>query len=136
MRRRCPLAAVKASGYGRFGGKAGMEQFTETRWITHPDHAAALSVLKCARLTPRKTGDARRDRGCGENWRRKPRQGLRGFQNQPCSGHIVGVQCRVALVLLCRIAKQFHVRPPSGSASAVTVTSWLGPARAAPARVR
>jgi acyl-CoA reductase-like NAD-dependent aldehyde dehydrogenase len=25
---------MKASGYGRFGGKAGIDQFTETRWIT------------------------------------------------------------------------------------------------------
>ena len=25
---------VKNSGYGRFGGKAGIEAFTELRWIT------------------------------------------------------------------------------------------------------
>ena len=25
---------VKGSGYGRFGGKAGVEAFTELRWIT------------------------------------------------------------------------------------------------------
>jgi benzaldehyde dehydrogenase (NAD) len=29
-----PFGGVKASGYGRFGGKAAVEQFTETRWIT------------------------------------------------------------------------------------------------------
>jgi acyl-CoA reductase-like NAD-dependent aldehyde dehydrogenase len=29
-----PFGGVKASGYGRFGGKAGLEQFTELRWIT------------------------------------------------------------------------------------------------------
>ena len=29
-----PFGGVKASGYGRFGGKAAVEQFTELRWIT------------------------------------------------------------------------------------------------------
>ena len=29
-----PFGGVGASGYGRFGGKAGIEQFTELRWIT------------------------------------------------------------------------------------------------------
>ncbi|CAN5383867.1 aldehyde dehydrogenase [soil metagenome] len=29
-----PFGGVKASGYGRFGGKAGVEAFTELRWMT------------------------------------------------------------------------------------------------------
>jgi vanillin dehydrogenase len=29
-----PFGGVKASGYGRFGGKAGVDEFTELRWIT------------------------------------------------------------------------------------------------------
>ncbi|MBV9404029.1 MAG: aldehyde dehydrogenase family protein, partial [Acidobacteriaceae bacterium] len=29
-----PFGGVKASGYGRFGGKAAINEFTELRWIT------------------------------------------------------------------------------------------------------
>lgn len=32
-----PFGGVKASGYGRFGGKAGVAEFTELRWITVED---------------------------------------------------------------------------------------------------
>ena len=29
-----PFGGVKESGYGRFGGRAGIESFTELRWMT------------------------------------------------------------------------------------------------------
>ena len=29
-----PFGGVKASGYGRFGGKAGLDEFTDLRWLT------------------------------------------------------------------------------------------------------
>ena len=29
-----PFGGVKSSGYGRFGGMAGVREFTELRWIT------------------------------------------------------------------------------------------------------
>lgn len=29
-----PFGGVKASGYGRFGGRAAVAEFTELRWIT------------------------------------------------------------------------------------------------------
>ena len=28
------FGGVKASGYGRFGGKAAVDEFTELRWVT------------------------------------------------------------------------------------------------------
>ena len=34
-----------SSGYGRFGGKAGIDAFTELRWMTHPNRAAPLPIL-------------------------------------------------------------------------------------------
>ena len=29
-----PFGGVKSSGYGRFGGRAGVAEFTELRWVT------------------------------------------------------------------------------------------------------
>jgi acyl-CoA reductase-like NAD-dependent aldehyde dehydrogenase len=32
-----PLGGMKASGYGRFGGHAGVNEFTEVHWVTVED---------------------------------------------------------------------------------------------------
>ena len=34
-----PFGGVKGSGYGRFGGKAAIAEFTDLRWITIEDSA-------------------------------------------------------------------------------------------------
>jgi len=39
-----PFGGVKASGYGRFGGSAGIDEFTETRWITIEDPAQGYPI--------------------------------------------------------------------------------------------
>lgn len=39
-----PFGGVGASGYGRFGGKAGIEQFTELRWITMETEAGHFPI--------------------------------------------------------------------------------------------
>jgi acyl-CoA reductase-like NAD-dependent aldehyde dehydrogenase len=39
-----PFGGVGASGYGRFGGKAGVEQFTELRWITIETQAGHFPI--------------------------------------------------------------------------------------------
>jgi acyl-CoA reductase-like NAD-dependent aldehyde dehydrogenase len=40
-----PLGGMKASGYGRFGGHAGINEFTEVHWVSVEDPRAALSDL-------------------------------------------------------------------------------------------
>ena len=45
-----PFGGVKGSGYGRFGGKAAIAEFTDLRWITIEDPKPALSVLIASRL--------------------------------------------------------------------------------------
>jgi benzaldehyde dehydrogenase (NAD) len=39
-----PFGGVGASGYGRFGGKAGIDQFTELRWITMETQAGHYPI--------------------------------------------------------------------------------------------
>jgi len=42
-----PFGGLKGSGYGRFGGKAGIDSFTELRWITIETGPGPLSDLIC-----------------------------------------------------------------------------------------
>ncbi len=39
-----PFGGVGASGYGRFGGKAGIAEFTELRWITVETEAGRFPI--------------------------------------------------------------------------------------------
>jgi vanillin dehydrogenase len=39
-----PFGGVKASGFGRFGGRAALEEFTELRWITVQDEARQYPI--------------------------------------------------------------------------------------------
>jgi len=39
-----PFGGVGASGYGRFGGKAGIDQFTELRWVTIETQAGSYPI--------------------------------------------------------------------------------------------
>ena len=45
-----PFGGMKASGWGRFGGRAALEEFTELRWVTvQGDCVAPLSDLSVIR---------------------------------------------------------------------------------------
>jgi benzaldehyde dehydrogenase (NAD) len=39
-----PFGGVKAGGWGRFGGRAALEAFTEVRWITVQSPARAYPI--------------------------------------------------------------------------------------------
>ena len=39
-----PFGGVKHSGWGRFGGKAALEDFTELRWITIQDRPREYAI--------------------------------------------------------------------------------------------
>ncbi len=39
-----PFGGTKASGYGRFGGTAAIDEFTELRWITIEDAAQSYPI--------------------------------------------------------------------------------------------
>jgi len=39
-----PFGGVGASGYGRFGGKAGIDQFSELRWLTLETEAGHFPI--------------------------------------------------------------------------------------------
>lgn len=39
-----PFGGVKASGFGRFGGRAALEEFTELRWITVQETARQYPI--------------------------------------------------------------------------------------------
>ena len=49
-----PFGGIKDSGWGRFGGKAALEEFTELRWISAQSHASPVPVL--AAIEGQKTG--------------------------------------------------------------------------------
>ena len=48
-----PFGGVKASGFGRFGGRAALEEFTELRWITVQDRAPRPDLSGGARAGER-----------------------------------------------------------------------------------
>ena len=40
-----PFGGVRNSGYGKFGGTAGIESFTEQRWVTIQHWSPHLPIL-------------------------------------------------------------------------------------------
>ena len=54
-----PFGGVKGSGFGRFGGKAGIAEFTDLRWITLQNNSASLPVLTATSACRRAQGRTR-----------------------------------------------------------------------------
>ena len=53
-----PFGGVKGSGYGRFGGRAGINEFTELRWITVETRPGAYPFPPAAKSPPPATPGA------------------------------------------------------------------------------
>jgi hypothetical protein len=42
---------MKANGYGRFGGHAGINEFTEVHWVSVEDPGKHYPIWHCCRLS-------------------------------------------------------------------------------------
>ena len=70
-----PFGGVKASGWGRFGGKAALEEFTELRWMTIQQGRATARSSRVHGYSPVSPGRTKtRPRTKELTWPRRPRQ--------------------------------------------------------------